>query len=404
MKKSILLTLLLLFGSIFQIQAWQLVGPADIVATNICFAELPYSGTMICTNDGMYLFNENNYQWDYFTDAGLPVIEGIFMDTENILLIMGNGSYSDGIYNFNRNTGQFSVVEYCAEPTFLKFDHNASIYYVGYSTGLLVSEDGATWEENSYFSSKNCLDLSINYTNLVVSVNELPPNTYWSNDSGTSWHNSSTFSAIHRISSYYSSHFFGTCPLNTPLSGLYYSDDGGNNWDLEFSSYYMSDVSYDPNGYLIVAWNNPGTGYEGIATYEQGGGTASLTFLNEGLPSAHINRVKQQEGIDVHFAYVCTDMGVYNYVFVGVEEISKPEFTLSPNPAKSNESVHLHFGENVYIKSIQIQNLSGELVDERFLGKPVVDLMISVDDLSAGVYLVNVITREGSKQRKIVVK
>lgn len=403
MKRPLLLLVSLVI--FINTQAWELFGPADTVATNICFAELPYEGAIICTDDGMYYYDESTYQWNFYSEANLPVIEGIFLETESILLIMGNGSYSDGIYSFNTSTGQFTVIEYCLEPTFLRFDPTASKYYVGYSGGLLVSADAATWEDVGYFNGNNCLEMSFDYVNMVVSVNELPPNVHRSNNSGETWQSSSSFSPIFRMASYYSSHFFGMCPLNTALSGFYYSDDGGNNWDLEFSSNNISDVSYDQNGFLLISWHSPASEYEGIAMYEPGAGSSGLTFINDGLPTTNILRVKQREGIDVQLAYVCTDAGVFTTWFVGMDEGEmENKLQVYPNPVLNEKKVLINFKQPSFVKSVQLLNLSGEVIKNKTYNKKMESIEFNLELLPPGVYLIKVITSDGIRTNKIIVK
>lgn len=385
-------------------QAWELVGPADIVATNICFAGELYNGIMICSDDGMYLNDENSLQWDHYSEAGLPVIEGIFLETETILVVMGNGSYSDGIYIFNTNTGQFTLVEYCLEPSFLRFDPTTSKYYVGHTGGLLVSEEGTNWSEVGFFSGKQCLEIAFDYVNLVVTVNQLPPNVYRSNNSGDTWQSSSSFSPLFRMASYYGPNFFGMCPLNTALSGFYSTTDGGNTWDMEFASNNISDVSYDQNGFLLVTWQNSGSGYEGLAIYEPGTGTSGLTFLNDGLPSTNILRVKQREGIDVHFAYACTDMGVYSILFLGVEENLNQDFTISPNPTVGKDQIKIRFDKVKYINSIQVLSLEGQIVKDKTCNNSIDQLELKLDGLKPGIYLININSGQNTQTGKIILK
>ncbi len=164
---------------------------------------------------------------------------------------------------------------------------------------------------------------------------------------------------------FYGSELFGVLPDNSYSSGFYKSTDLANTWQVEFWSMYMSDVCYDDlDGILYVGWNNPGSEYQGIAMYEPGSGTAGLTFFNDGLPNTNINRIKFKPIFDAYYAFVCTDSGVYSYLFVGVKEnnsVNNLSLQVSPNPFSDEIKFEFNLsGAQPY--SLEIFNISGERI------------------------------------------
>ncbi len=89
---------------------WKASAPDSIHATNICFGVGSWKG-VICSPEGMYLWEEDIEEWTFYTYGGLPVTGAAYLNTTQILVAMGCGTYSDGIYTFDLETHQFEVVE-----------------------------------------------------------------------------------------------------------------------------------------------------------------------------------------------------------------------------------------------------------------------------------------------------
>jgi hypothetical protein len=406
MKKLFLIFLISV--SNFAGYSWESYGPQNIEAINICFGPYFFNPEMICTKDGMYLFNDNNYEWEYYSVNGLPVQEGIFLDSETIILVTGDGTDSDGIYQFDIPTGQFTVLANCLSPNFIRYDDYGGKYYVGYESGVLVSDDGIIWEGIPLFDGKPCGEMAVQWNHLVILVFILPQNLFWSDDSGTTWNNSSSSAPFTRLT-FYGNDLFGVFPSESYSAGLYKSTDFGNTWDVEFWSMNMSDVCYDDyDGELFVSWNNTDTDYEGIAIYEPDSPTSELTFFNDGLPNTNINRIKYRPIIDAFYVFVCTDTGVYSYVFVGIEEKTVDHnISIFPNPVSDEMHINLDLAEPIN------NNCKIEVVDN--LGMKVDEIKVentssqekkitwNKGNLPAGVYFLLVKTKNETLTKKFII-
>lgn len=406
MKKLIFL-LFLVFINI-KVFSWDIVGPQNIEAINICFGGEFFSPIMICTTDGMYLFSELSYEWEYYSLDGLPIQEGVFTNDETIITVLGNGTDSDGIYSFNIENEQFSLIAYCQYPKFIQFDDYAELYYVGYENGLMVSENGINWENIDYFSGISCLEMAFSYTNLVVTADITPPNVFWSDNSGETWNTSASYTSISRIS-FYGGDLFGIFPDNSYSSGLYKSTNLGNSWEIEFWSTYMSDVCYDDyDDVFYVCWDNPDPGYEGIAVYVPGTSTSGLTFFNEGLPNTNINRIGYRPAIDAYFAFVCTNTGVYSFIFVDVEKKHfEWKVIIYPNPVSEQAVVKVILPELTNEETtISILNNQGHKVDEfDVVGNNSNEMIISWSkgDLPTGLYYLVIETGKEQISEKFII-
>jgi len=147
---------------------WTLYGPNGVHANDILFGAGNHNYTVICTDKGVCVNNGVGSSWNT-SNYGLPVWEAIPYDTNNVLLVMGNGSYSDGIYKFNLTTNTFNVVEWLCIPTFIKYNTNNNKYYVGTRyNGMLSSDDGISWDTVSYFQGKAATAMDFYGQHIVV--------------------------------------------------------------------------------------------------------------------------------------------------------------------------------------------------------------------------------------------
>ena len=127
MKKIIIIIWLFLLSIPLFSYTWISFCPDTIHANNICFGVGSWKG-VICTDEGMYLWQEDIEEWSFYT-YGLPVVGAAYLDAERILVAMGCGTYSDGVYAFNLQTHEFEVLEWVINPNFLIQSFPTGKYY-----------------------------------------------------------------------------------------------------------------------------------------------------------------------------------------------------------------------------------------------------------------------------------
>ncbi len=90
---------------------WISIGP-DTVQVN---GGISYEKDILTISDGLLVNEEGN--WIKYSNGNLPVWDIIGFGNNTLLLIMGNGSWSDGIYKFDLTNHQYEIVEWCAYPS-----------------------------------------------------------------------------------------------------------------------------------------------------------------------------------------------------------------------------------------------------------------------------------------------
>ena len=136
MKKIALLFVVLTIQVSTFSYTWIPFGPDSINANNVCFGVGSSTG-VICVDNGMYLYDDFSQLWNFYTNAGLPIWGATHFNTNKILVIMGDGSWSDGIYTFDLGTHQFEPVEWIPNPNFLKYHALSGTWYAGFNnTGM----------------------------------------------------------------------------------------------------------------------------------------------------------------------------------------------------------------------------------------------------------------------------
>ena len=370
MKKLIFFFIVFLIQLPVNSNTWNNFCPDSIHAINICFGVGSSKG-VICTPDGMYLHDDINQIWNYFTYGGLPVWEAVQFNETQILVVIGDGSWSDGIYTFDLQTLQFNVVHWCVNPNFIKYHFPSGTYYVGCQFGgLLKSTDGLTWTDVPYFTDKTCTCMEFYENHFVISEVCNVFNTYWSNDSGNTWNQ--TAGGIPIITDMKFTNqgiLYGIFPNYSNSSGLYSSENYGISWDLEFYANNMSAVGFDALNNIFVGWEAPFGSYEGIAIYDPQSAPPGLTFLNTNLPCININKIKLNPTWSSIAIFCCTDSGVYfsNDYLTGINQNKKNKYSVSvfPNPLKNYTNINFTFPCQDHGNiSIFIFNNQGIKIDE----------------------------------------
>lgn len=362
MKKLIVITTVMFVSTFLFAYEWDRIGPDNIMVNNFNTVFYNISLEILCASDGIYI-NEGG-TWIEYTYGGLPAWSAVGLDPNNILVLMGNGSYSDGIYKFNLTSHQFEVVEWIIFPNFLHYCEFDNTYYAGSSYGMLKSTDGLSFTSIEYFDMKDCKALTFFENHFVVSADN---ETYCSPDSGETWIPAQLGSPIISDMSFHNDGtLYGIFPGGSNSSGLWSSIDFGENWNVEFWSDLMSSVGIDASGNIFVGWEN-----DGVAAWNTS--TQELEYFNEGLPNLHINKISIHTEIDCINIVACTESGAYlltNYT-VGIEE-GKPgyqNFSLNnyPNPF-DNETTVVFSVEKTASTTLSMYNMFGNEVTTLFSG------------------------------------
>ncbi|MCK4678486.1 MAG: hypothetical protein KAT48_10175 [Bacteroidales bacterium] len=329
-------------------QDWQPIGPTDVQINNY---HSRIDMEILCTQTGIILWDGINAQEFIYN---LPVLGACDLDDENILVIMGDGSYSDGIYKFNLSTHLFDVVEWVLYPRFIYYDNLG--YYVGHESGLKKSADGIIWEDVLSFSGSDCLAMTHQSCYYVVSMID---GIVCSDDGGSTWHQSVIGSPwLSDLAFGPSNVLYGIFPDESWSSGLWSSLDFGETWWVEFWDINMTSV-YHVEGLMYLGWHQtPGQGTgEGVASFNPVSG--ELTYMNDNLPCTLVNEITENLYIDCYNIVVCTDSGAFitcDIVVDAPEITDQPgdELFCFPNPFFSETVISLPshtsdpFGLSIY--------------------------------------------------------
>ena len=395
MKKQIFFLLILVIPLSGFSQTWNLLGPDTANISRIDFAAAGQHH-VLCADDGFYLYHYGNNTYEYFSNAGLSVTGAAYFDNEKILLTMGNGSYSDGIYTFDISTHEFEVIEYILWPSFLHYNEvSLDGYRVGSQWGgLWFSDDGITWNATVMFNAIPCLTMASLNQNLVVQVISDLTNSYWSDDGGENWYPTEIVPGFSKMAFHYDGDLLGVFPGYSNSSGLWKSVDQGNSWEIEIYQDNMSSVCYDVFSEIIVGFDGEGLGKYSPAT--------GIIFFQNNPPNQYINNIQVNPTMSAPAIFVCTDEGVYySYdYYVGVEEQNQPHpgIIISPNPADR----HLEISANDEIGLLQVFDCRGKLI----LTKTTVpkNISLDLDGINAGIYFIVAKTKNRSAIRKFVKK
>lgn len=331
MKRFVTALMLVLFPALAGAIDWMPIGPSNVEVNNF---RATMSGDYLATSDGIRHLEADN--WVAYTNGGLPVWEILEFDSDHVLLIMGDGSWSDGIYLFNRANGSFEVQEWAPWPNFLY--HFNNIYYVGYEYGVMTSTDGQNWTDMPYFSMKECVAMAGYEDHLVISeVGDQDHAIHTSADNGQTWTQAPAGGpVITDITFTYDAMLFGIFPDHSNSSGLWRSTDFGQSWQVEtwidgLSSVYFIGID------LFVGWeSNGGVGWWHPDYWE-------MQMINGNLPNLNINNLTQHDFLSCINIIACTDAGAYincDFTATGIGDEAPTalayEFASFPNPWLAN--------------------------------------------------------------------
>jgi hypothetical protein len=317
------------------------------------------------------------------------VLDAAWMDGENILVLLNEGSYSDGIYSINPGTGEYTLITWLEGPNFIVCDNETDRYFVGYHGGLKYSVDGLTWDSDSNFDNMNIVDMGTFGNHYVVSEMDNLYNIYYSDDAGVNWQTSSMAPMISDLEFHYSGKLYGIFPDESWSSGLWSSNNFGETWNVEFWSVNLSCVGIDGVQDVFIGWQQtlPGSD-EGIARWDSV--NQNLLFYNQGLPELMINSVTHNPGMSAWVLFACTQNGVYlTYDYVGIKEATETFTSLEAWPNPAWKQLNIRIGTDEYTE-VKIHTLNGQLIDYFTVNTSSGELTYDCSSLQQGVYILSI--------------
>ncbi len=362
--------------------------------------ENPYY-TMAGTDDGLYIDPEFN---STFLELNLPVKSFAPMDATHCLFIMGDGSWSDGIYELDMESQYYDVMVYSPWPYFMEKDLSTGIYYAGAEYGLYTSEDGTNWDAPGDDEGAR-YDIAFWDTHIAIAGEYC---IYHSADGGENWDTYPISLDIRAITYDPSGILYGAFGDVSDSSGLWSSTDNGENWTVEFYSEHLNTVDWNWSGEIFVGWNPPtGTESEGIAVWFPD--IWDLVNITSDLPNTRINSITTHPLIDCENVIACTEDGAYMNTswFNDTEEVTDPEATLRltnyPNPFNPETTISFTLDKPSFCE-MSIYNVRGQrivtLVQERLEAGPHA-IVWDGDSAPSGMYLCRLKTDSDEVVRKL---
>jgi len=102
-----------------------------------------------------------------------------------------------------------------------------------------------------------------------------------------------------------------------------------------------------------------------------------------------------------HYMFMVDDISVTTAA-LGVNDVLASKFALYPNPADSQVTVS--FKDNIAVNEIKITDLNGRVVKTSNYTGALNSVQLNISDLSAGVYMMNINSDQGTAVKKIVKK
>ncbi|MBU2649392.1 MAG: T9SS type A sorting domain-containing protein [Bacteroidetes bacterium] len=382
---------------------WIPLGPDTAGVNNICF-ETSADVRVICTDEGIYIDDIIPYQEWSFYSYGLPVWDAESHTDSTILLIIGDGSWSDGIWIFNLNTHQWYVAEWAVFPNFLEYCEVNGKYYAGFEYGLLESDDGTIWTQVAGFTNiATAFDSWGDH--IVFSDIGSENHIYHSDDGGLTWDSYLGYPGfITDLSINNDGTTYFIVNTGKGSSSLLSSTDFGQNWNTEFESgALMSDVGFDAMGNIFIPWNSARDQEEGVAWFDPMGG--SLISLNDGLPNLHVNRLVRNNWMSSIHIFACTESGAYHcydYLTFAGENLWT-EWKVYPNPLRTGNELIIEFPLRTLPGKVCLFSFDGKLVlEEKVTSTVAGKIRLMTNLLPPGIYFLQMYTWQLNSTSKII--
>ncbi len=370
-----------------------IVGMQRITASTILIKKNNPAHWVIDTDIGIQVSENYGQDWELRFNWCTP--SGYLPNSDTLYGILGEGSYSDGLYRSTNDGYNWSVVGYMMNPKALKISHtNPYRLYIIFTSSIYRSDDGGnSWVGVSGgITESPVIDLVINQ-NHPDTMYVITPTKVWKTNTG-----SSGWSVLPGPFDIYHPLYIALDPNNGEHiyigtnEALLISDDGGQNWtnrNPPANGIYQLLLSAEYPGFVVAGYDSEGVFY----SFDDG---ITWTEMNEGLQNLDIRSMALSPGSEFLLCGTQLD-GVYktDLSFVGIN--SQSVFTnverikVYPQPALDEITIE----SDTDIQQVEIFDInSNHLTTFK-------NVNINISDLTTGWYFLKITMKN---DKKIIVK
>lgn len=382
-------------------------GPEADVVYNANFADTPES---IVAQNGInsILYLREGVEWQQypFWATNFPIAGTCLKDANTMMVAMGGyNSYSDGVYDFDLFTHQWSINEWFMSPKFILKCPVNNVFYVGERDGLFQSTNGMNWSRITQIGTGECKSLAYHGQHFVTNRG---PFVYYSSDAGISWLQSATGNLQGFRFGESGDVLYAIMAVGSDSDGLWSSTDHGATWTAQLYTSGLSAIGPDFGGRLPLAWSLVNeNGYYVELMLPSG----ELSPLDHPSLNSPVRKMEIFPLVNTPSFYVINDSGlsyVTNFLPVSVEDdvipAAKPwDVRIYPNP--SFREINLSFSDkNSSSLNLFLYDLKGRRVAS-FTGLMALSGHVkqALPDLPAGIYLLRIEDEHQTDVKKLTI-
>ncbi len=352
----------------------------------------------------LYLSDGGDWTSYPFWAQNFPITGTCRLDDDALMVSMGNGSYSDGIYNFDLDTHEWEINEWFFRPNFVLYYQEGGMYFVGERDGLFRSENAENWTRITQLGTEGCNSFAWHGNHVVTNIGT---GVYYSDDYGLNWQ-PSTMPLLEGFRFTSGGTLYALMDAGSDSDGLWRSDDFGATWDVIFWTSWLSCIGPEIGGLLPLGWHQMN---------ENGNYVELLDDEEQLIPLAHqdlASGVREMEVfplVNTPSFYVINDSGCYfitGFLTPVQDETEIPapaawRFEIHPNPARGRLDLEF-LGKAPDEAEVSLYDLKGrKLAPARMVNPREGRIAHELPDLPAGIYLLRVDARERSEIKKVTV-
>jgi hypothetical protein len=318
-------------------------------------------GVRVAEQELLVLLENGEFnQYQYYAQ-GLPISGICRLDENTLMVAMGAGSYSDGVYNFALDTHQWTLNEWFFRPSFITHCPSNGKYYVGERDGLYHSSDAINWYRITALGMNECTSLAWHGQNMVCNSGNA---VYISSDAGVTWQQSS-MSLLSGFRFTDSGTLYAFMAVESDSDGLWRSHDYGNTWEIVFYSSNLAAIGPNFDALIPLGWSQPNQEDCYLALLN---GNDELIPLEHADLMSPVVEIEPFPLINTPSFYVINGSGIRyltNFGASSTEDALLPSTALSlsayPNPARERCQIKLQddFSHN---SELSIYNSRGQLI------------------------------------------